>query len=103
MALAVGAAGGAEAGKADDTLNVAVSGEAATLDNYKIASREGLIIARHLFDNLLYKDLDTNTIVPALATSYDFIDNPPVAFWNERLSTAAVERVQGALDRMKVG
>ena len=30
VALAVGAAGGAEAGKADDTLNVAVSGESAT-------------------------------------------------------------------------
>ena len=80
VALAVGGVSDAQAGKADDTLNVAVSGESATLDNYKIASREGLIIARHLFDNLLYKDLDTNTIVPALATSYRFVDDLTMEF-----------------------
>ena len=74
------AANVAQAGKADDTLNVAVSGEAATMDNYKVASREGLIIARHLFDNLLYKDLDTNTIVPALAESYRFVDDQTIEF-----------------------
>jgi len=79
VGLAV-AANVAQAGKADDTLNVAVSGEAATMDNYKVASREGLIIARHLFDNLLYKDLDTNTIVPALAESYRFVDNLTMEF-----------------------
>lgn len=79
MALAI-AANGAQAGKGDDTLNVAFSNEAATLDNYKIAGREGLIIARHLFDNLLYKDLDTNTIVPALAESYRFVDELTMEF-----------------------
>ena len=79
MALAI-AAGGAHAGKEDDTLRVAFSAEAATLDNYKIASREGLILARHLFDNLLYKDLDTNTIVPALAKSYRFVDDLTMEF-----------------------
>ena len=50
----------AQAGKVDDTLNVAVSGEAATMDNYKVASREGLIIARHLFDR----------VIPSLAVAY---------------------------------
>ncbi len=79
IALAISASG-VQAGKSDDTLNVAFSSEAATLDNYKLAGREGLIIARHLFDNLLYKDLDTNTIVPALAKSYRFVDDLTIEF-----------------------
>lgn len=79
LALALGS-GGAQAGKEDDTLNVGFDAEAATLDNYRVASRQGLIIARHLFDNLLYKDLDTNTIVPALAKSYRFVDELTMEF-----------------------
>lgn len=79
MALVIGA-GGAQADKKDDTLNVAFLDEAATLDSYKVAGREGLIIARHLFDNLLYKDLDTNTIMPALAESYKFVDDLTIEF-----------------------
>jgi len=70
----------AMAGKSDDTLNVAFASEAATLDNYKIAGRHGLIIARHLFDNLLYKDLDAGKIVPALAESYKFINELTIEF-----------------------
>lgn len=62
------------AGKNDDTLNVAFSSEPEALDTYKIAGREGLIIARHIYDGLLYKDLDTNEIKPALAESWKFID-----------------------------
>jgi hypothetical protein len=40
------------AGKADDTLNVALALEPEALDNYKIAGREGLLLARHLFVGL---------------------------------------------------
>ncbi|MBL8672218.1 MAG: ABC transporter substrate-binding protein [Alphaproteobacteria bacterium] len=63
---------GAEAGKADDTLNVAFSAEVEPLDNYKIAGREGLILTRHVFDGLLYKDMDSGTFKPALATAWKF-------------------------------
>nr|WP_067290644.1 ABC transporter substrate-binding protein [Marinobacterium profundum] len=62
------------AGKTDDTLNVAFSAEPEALDTYKIAGREGLILARHLYDGLLYKDLDTGEFKPALAESWEFTD-----------------------------
>ncbi|MEM8852189.1 MAG: ABC transporter substrate-binding protein [Pseudomonadota bacterium] len=61
----------AHAGKADDTLNVAFAAEPEPLDTYKIAGRQGLILARHVYDGLLYKDLDTGEIVPALAKSWE--------------------------------
>lgn len=60
------------AGKDDNTLNVAFAAEPEPLDTYKIAGREGLIIARHIYDGLLYKNLDTGDIVPALAESWEF-------------------------------
>ncbi|MBJ3776998.1 ABC transporter substrate-binding protein [Acuticoccus mangrovi] len=59
------------AGKADDTLNAAFAAEPEPLDSYKIAGRQGLILARHVYDGLLYKDLDTGEIVPALAESWE--------------------------------
>lgn len=68
------------AGKADDTLNAAFSLEVTTLDNYKETGREGLVIARLLYDNLLYKDFSTNEIVPALAESFEFIDDTTIEF-----------------------
>lgn len=60
------------AGKADNTLNVAFAAEPEPLDTYKIAGREGLILARHIYDGLLYKNLDTGEIVPALAEAWEF-------------------------------
>lgn len=60
------------AGKDDNTLNVAFAAEPEPLDTYMIAGREGLILARHIYDGLLYKNLDTGEIVPALAESWDF-------------------------------
>lgn len=68
------------AGKADDTLNVGFTDEAATLDAYKVSGRNGLIIARHLFDNLLYKNFDTGEFEPALAESYEFVDDTTLEF-----------------------
>ncbi len=60
------------ADKASNTLNVAFAAEPEPLDTYKIAGREGLILARHIYDGLLYKDLDSGEIVPALAESWAF-------------------------------
>ncbi|MCC7273274.1 MAG: ABC transporter substrate-binding protein [Alphaproteobacteria bacterium] len=74
-AIATGlAAGAAVAGKADDTLNAAFLAEPEAMDHYKIAGREGLIIARHIYDGLLEKDVVSNTVKPALATAWTFID-----------------------------
>jgi peptide/nickel transport system substrate-binding protein len=70
----------AQAGKADDTLNVAFALEPEALDTYKIAGREGLILARHIYDGLLYKDLDTGEIKPALASAWRFIDPMTMEF-----------------------
>lgn len=60
------------ADKASNTLNVAFAAEPEPLDTYKIAGRQGLILARHIYDGLLYKNLDTGEIVPALAESWEF-------------------------------
>lgn len=68
------------AGKGDDTLNAAFSNEVTTLDNYKETGREGLVIARLIYDNLLYKDFDSGEIVPALASSYAFADDRTIDF-----------------------
>jgi peptide/nickel transport system substrate-binding protein len=60
----------AMAGKADNTLNVAFAAEPEPLDTYKIAGRQGLILARHVYDGLIYKDLNTGEFLPALAESW---------------------------------
>lgn len=44
------------AGKKDDTLNIAFSKELESLDRYFNTAREGIVIARHAYDNLLYRD-----------------------------------------------
>lgn len=64
----------AYANKDNDTLNVAFALEPEALDTYKIAGREGLILSRHIYDGLLYKDLDSGEIKPALAESWKFIE-----------------------------
>ncbi len=44
------------ADKKNDTLNIAFSKELETLDRYFNTAREGIVISRHVFDNLLYRD-----------------------------------------------
>jgi peptide/nickel transport system substrate-binding protein len=68
------------AGKADDTLNAAFSGEVTTLDAYRETTREGLVVARLLHDSLLSKDFDTGEFKPELAVSYSFVDDKTVDF-----------------------
>lgn len=70
-ALLLAVAGPALADKASNTLNIAFSAEPEPLDTYKIAGREGLILARHVYDGLLYKDLESGTFKPALAESWE--------------------------------
>jgi len=68
----------AQAGKADNTLNIAFDAAPATLDAYKESDRPGLALARMLFTGLLQKNHDTGEFGPGLATSYRFIDDTTI-------------------------
>lgn len=70
----------AYAGKSDDTLNVAFDSEVATLDYYMSSGRNAIIMSHHLFDTLLYKDVKSGEILPALAKSYKFVDDTTIEF-----------------------
>ena len=65
----------ATAGKKDDTLNVAWEKELVSLDAYYTTTREGVILARHIYDALLYRDPETWKYKPLLAKSYKWINN----------------------------
>lgn len=78
--MLLGLAGEARAGKADDTLNVAFGGEVTTLDNYKETGREGLMLARLLYDGLVYKDMATGEFKPELAESFKIVDDKTIEF-----------------------
>ena len=54
--LSLGLAGTAQAGKSDDTLNVAIDRELESIDNYYNTAREGIVISRMVWDSLLYRD-----------------------------------------------
>lgn len=70
----------ANAGKSDDTLNIAYTNEITTMDNYKEASREGLTLARLLYDFLLEKDPVTNEFKPSVAESWKRVDDKTMEF-----------------------
>jgi peptide/nickel transport system substrate-binding protein len=80
LSLTILGCGAAHAGKADDTLNIAFSNEITTMDNYKEASREGLTLARLLYDNLLEKNPKTNEFQPSLAKSWRYVDDKTLEF-----------------------
>ena len=58
------------ADKKNDTLNIAFTRELETLDRYFNTSRDGIIVARHVFDNLLYRDPVTYEYKGLLAKSF---------------------------------
>lgn len=68
------------AGKADDTLNVAFVQEIPTFDAYFNTARQSTVLARHFWDNLLYRDPKTYEYKPLLASSYKFIDDVTMEF-----------------------
>lgn len=70
----------ATAGKADDTLNIAWEREQPSLDYYYQNSREGIIVNRHVWDNLLYHDPITGEYTGLLAESYKVIDDQTFEF-----------------------
>lgn len=65
---------------ANNSLNIAFTGEIATLDMYKESSREGTSLSRMLYDGLLFKDFTTGEIKPELAESYTVVDPTTIDF-----------------------
>lgn len=72
--------GSALAGKADDTLTVAFPRQLETLDAYAATAREAIILSRHIWDSLLYRDQETGAYVGNLATSYKWVDDLTIDF-----------------------
>lgn len=75
-----GLACAAFAGKADNTLNIALGANVSTLDNYRESDRGGLMLARMIYDSLLHKDPQTNQFRPELATAYRIVDDKTIDF-----------------------
>jgi len=68
------------AGKKEDTLNIAWEKELETLDLYYNTAREGVIVSRLIYDNLLDRDPDTSEYKPLLAKSYKWINPTTMEF-----------------------
>ncbi|PKU25652.1 ABC transporter substrate-binding protein [Telmatospirillum siberiense] len=62
------------AGKANDTLVYASDSELVNISQYHNNVREGVIIARLIWDTLLNRDVKTGTYQPQLATSWTWVD-----------------------------
>jgi peptide/nickel transport system substrate-binding protein len=62
------------ANKSNDTLIYASDSEPENVSPYHNNLREGVIIARNVFDNLIYRDPDTGKYKPQLATSWTWVD-----------------------------
>jgi peptide/nickel transport system substrate-binding protein len=63
------------ADKKNDTLNIAFSKELETLDRYFNTAREGIVIARHAYDNLLYRDPVTYEYKGLIAKTFKWDSN----------------------------
>ncbi len=67
-----------QAGKKDDTLNIASQVEITNVDKYFNATRVGTWIQHMGWDFLLHIDRNTNKIVPALATSWKYVNDKTI-------------------------
>src|SRR5258706_854389 len=84
------------AGKKNDTLLWLTEFEPPTYDFYAQTNREGVVLAKHVWDTLIERDLATGEFKPHLATSVTFINpttievklRPGVKFHNGDLLTA---------------
>jgi len=64
----------AHAGKKNDTLLWLTEFEPPTYDFYAQTNREGVVLAKHIWDTLIERDRATGELKPHLATSVTFID-----------------------------
>src|SRR4026208_2346314 len=67
-------AGPAQAGKKNDTLLWLTEFEPPTYDFYAQTNREGVVLAKHVWDTLIERDLATGEFKPHLATSVMYIN-----------------------------
>jgi peptide/nickel transport system substrate-binding protein len=75
VVIAVSVTGGAAfANKANDTLIYASDSEPENISPYHNNLREGVIIARNVFDTLIYRDPATGKYMPQLATKWTWVD-----------------------------
>lgn len=78
LALGVGVAAlgpaPAMAGKANDTLTFALEQEVEAVNFYQSTSRDGVILSRLIWDNLVYRDPVSGEYKPSLATSWKWVD-----------------------------
>ena len=79
-ALAIGASGSALANKADDTLNIVWERELENVDPYFNTAREGIIVNRMTWDNLLYRDPQSMEYKPLIAKSYVWVNDTTLKF-----------------------
>ena len=73
-------AGASIADKKSDTLNIGMANELPNVDAYFDNTRVGIIVSRHIWDNLLYRDPADFSYKPALATSYKWINDTTLEF-----------------------
>ncbi|MBL8669919.1 MAG: ABC transporter substrate-binding protein, partial [Alphaproteobacteria bacterium] len=73
-ALALPLAGPALAGKRDNSLRFAANQVPENIDSYFNNVRIGVILAHHVWDNLIFRDPKTNEYKPALATAWRWVD-----------------------------
>src|SRR5271154_6307698 len=79
LALAFGA-GAAQAGKSDDTLNIAWDQPLDNVDAYFNTNREGILFARMVWDNLIERDPARFEYQPALGTAGRWVDDLTLDF-----------------------
>ena len=65
----------AHAGKENDTLVWVTKFEPPTYNYYDQTLREGVILSRHIWDSLYWRDLETGEFKPHLATKMEY-SNP---------------------------
>jgi len=70
----------AQAGKADDTLNIVWERELENVDFYFNTAREGIIFQRMTWDALLWRDPKTMEYKPLIAKSYRWADDKTLEF-----------------------
>lgn len=68
-------AGSALAGPADNSLTIGIGEEPPGFDGYISTARDGVMMTRHLFDMLVYRNPETFKYEPLLATSWTRIDD----------------------------
>ena len=68
------------ADSADGVLNITWSSELSTLNRYLSADPEANIVQHLVFDNLIYRDPATFEYKPALAESWEFLDETTLQF-----------------------